>query len=170
MNLELDLPELTDDQIRQQLAETLDACQYETQPFTAAELDAIVRYTRRTLGIPDTFDSFHVDGIRSFRDEFGDTATPGMVRGHFRLIDQWQEALTVLKLDGLPRDAEGDFSPAAVRFLGTELVALQSATRALHAALAEYVLGQDEFGYPYGVLAPCNGYRYVDGMFWTDPA
>lgn len=170
MSLELDLPELTDDQIRQQLADTLDACQHETNPFTAAEIDAIVRYTRGTLGVPDAFDCFHVDGIRAFRKEFGDAAALAMVRGHFRLIDQWQDAYTVLKLDGLPRDATGDFSPAAVRFLGRELVALQDVTRTLHAAVAAYFLGADDNGHPYGALAPCNGYRYTDGLFWLNPA
>lgn len=171
MTINLDtVPESTDEEIRQQIADTLDHCQHGTDPFTTAEVDAIVRYTRDAQGIPDTFEGFTVDSIRDFRDEFGDTAALGMVRGDFRLIDQWQDAYTVLKLDGLPRDNEGAYSPAAARFLGLQLVALQNAGRALHAALAEYVLGKDEYGYPYGSLAPAGGYRQVDGMFWIDPA
>lgn len=165
-----ELPEITGDEIRQQLADQLDHCQRGTDPFTTVEVDAIVRYTRDAQGIPDVFEGFNVDSIRSFRNEYGDTATLGMMRGHFHLIDQWQAAYTVLKLDALPRNDEGDFSPAAARFLGTELVAVQNADRALHSALAEYVLGRDENGYPYGSLAPAGGYRHVDGLFWVDPA
>ena len=146
MTLNLDLTEITDEEIRAQLADQLDHCQHGTQPFTEAELDAITRYARSLQGIPGVFDGLTVDSICNFRDEFGDTAALGMIRGDFRLIDQWQEAYTVLKLDGLPRDDEGEFSPAAVRFLGIELVAVQNAARALHAALAEYVLGRDENG------------------------
>ncbi|MDX2538611.1 hypothetical protein [Streptomyces scabiei] len=164
------LPEITDEEIRQQIADRLDHCQYGTTPFTTAEVDAIVRYARDHQGIPDVFAGLTADSIRNFRDEFGDTAALAMVRGDFRLIGQWQDAYTVLKLDALPRDDEGEFSPAATRFLGRELVDLQNATRALHAALAEYVLGKDENGYPYGALAPSGGYRRVDGMFWVDPA
>jgi len=165
-----ELPEITDEDIRQQFAEQLDVCQHGTDPFTTVELDAIVRYGRGIVGLHDALDYFTADSIRHFRDEFGETASLASLRGHFRLIDQWQEAYTVLKLDGLPRDAEGDFSPAAARFLGRELVAIQDAGRALHAALAEYVLGKDENGYPYGSLAPAGGYRHVDGLFWIDPA
>lgn len=169
MTVNLDLPEITDEEIRQQLADQLAACQHGTTPFTPAELDAITCYARSLQGIPDTFDSFDADSVREFRDEFGDRVH-AMLRGHFRLIGQWQDAYTVLKLDGLPRGDEGGYSTAATRFLGTELVAVQNATRALHAALAEYVLGKDENGYPYGTLAPAGGYRHVDGMFWVDPA
>lgn len=171
MTLNLDtIPESTDEEIRTQLADQLDHCQHGTTPFTEAELNAITRYARSVQGIPDTFDGLDAASVWDFRAEYGNTAAHGMLRGHFRLIGQWQEAYTVLKLDGLPRDAEGDFSPAAVRFLGVELVALQNAARALHAALAEYVLGRDENGYPYGSLAPAGGYRHVDGLFWIDPA
>ncbi|MEV4865629.1 hypothetical protein [Streptomyces ossamyceticus] len=170
MTVNLDLSETTDDEIRQQLADRLDHCQHDTTSFTPAELEAVTRYARSLQGIPDVFAGLTVDSIRDFRDEFGDTAALAMVRGNFRLIGQWQDAYTVLKLDALPRDDEGEFSPAATRFLGRELVDLQNATRALHAALAEYVLGKDENGYPYGALAPSGGYRHVDGMFWIDPA
>jgi hypothetical protein len=165
-----ELPELTDAEILQQLADTLDHCQYETTPFTTAELDAITRYARNTQGIPDAVEGLDADGIHAYSKDVGQADAIGMVRAHFRMLDEWSEAYTVLKLDGLPRDDEGDFSPAAVRFLGRELVAVQNADRALHAALAEYVLGRDENGYPYGSLAPAGGYRHVDGLFWIDPA
>ncbi|WP_327724432.1 hypothetical protein [Streptomyces europaeiscabiei] len=170
MSLNIKTLDPTDEEIRQQLADQLDHCQHGTTPFTPVEVDAIVRYARSLQGIPDVFAGLTADSIRSFRDEFGDPAALAMVRGDFRLIGQWQDAYTVLKLDALPRDDEGAFSPAATRFLGIELVAVQNAGRALHAALAEYVLGKDEFGYPYGALAPAGGYRHVDGMFWVDPA
>jgi hypothetical protein len=173
MTLNLDtVPESTDEEIRQQLGATLDQCQHGTDPFTEAELDAITRYARSTQGIPDSFEGLTADSIRDLGADFPevDTAAHGMLRGHFRLIDQWQDAYTVLKLDNLPRNDEGDRSPAATRFLGLQLVALQNATRTLHAALAEYVLGKDEHGYPYGSLAPSGGYRQVDGLFWIDPA
>jgi hypothetical protein len=166
------VPESTDEEIRTQIADQLDHCQHGTTPFTEAELNAITRYARSVQGIPDTFEGLDATSIRNFGAEFPEvgTAAIGMMRGHFRLIGQWQEAYTVLKLDGLPRGAEGEFSAAAVRFLGRELVDLQNAARALHAALAEYVLGRDENGYPYGSLAPAGGYRHVDGLFWIDPA
>lgn len=173
MTVNLDLPEITDEDIRAQLANQLGACQHGNQPFTPAELETITRYGRAIIGVRDALDYFTADSIRHFRDEFGELGETGahaMLRGHFRLLDQWSEAYTVLKLDGLPRDDEGAFSPAATRFLGRELVDLQNAGRALHAALAEYVLGKDENGYPYGSLAPAGGYRHVDGMFWVDPA
>ncbi|NGO43790.1 hypothetical protein [Streptomyces ureilyticus] len=165
-----ELPELTDEEILQQIADTLDHCQYGADPFTAVELDAIVRYTRDNQGIPDAVSGLDADGIYAYSKEFGQADAVGMVRAHFRMLSEWSEAYTVLKLDGLPRDDEGDFSPAAVRFLGLELVAVQNAGRALHSALAEHCLGKDENGYPYGSLAPAGGYRHVDGMFWVDPA
>lgn len=165
-----ELPELTDEEIRQQLATQLDHCQYETDPFTAVELDAITRYARHIQGIPDAVEGLDADGIHSFSAEFGQADAVNMVRAHFRMLGEWSDAYTVLKLDGLPRNDEGDFSPAAVRFLGGELVAVENAARALHSALAEHCLGKDEFGYPCGSLAPAGGYRHVDGMFWVDPA
>lgn len=165
MTVNLDLPEITDDEIRQQLADRLDHCQHGTTPFTPAELEAITRYARSIESFPDVLDSLDADCIRNFGEHAHD-----VIRHNFRMLGDWSDAYTVLKLDALPRDDEGGYSPAATRFLGVELVAVQNAGRALHAALAEYVLGKDENGYPYGSLAPAGGYRHVDGMFWVDPA
>jgi hypothetical protein len=169
MNLNIDLPDLTDDQIRQQLADHIDACQFETEPLTEAEADVIIDYARSIQGFPCTFDGLDADGIRSYSEEFGQAEALNMIRAHFPLLDRWQEQIAKLR-EALPRNADGDFSTAAARFVGYELVSAEDAARSVHAAVVAYFLGKDEYGYPYGGLRPCEGFRYVDGMFWVDPS
>jgi hypothetical protein len=168
MNLNIDLPDITDDQIRQQLADRIDACQFETDPLTEAETAAIIDYTRSVQGFPCTFEGVDAYDICSF-EKLGRTTVLNVIRSYFHLLDEWDQRITSLK-EALPRNTDDDFSTAAARFIGYELTEMENAARSIHAAVAAYFLGEDEHGLLYGGLRPCEGFRYVDGMFWVTPS
>jgi hypothetical protein len=92
-------------------ADQIEACQFETEPFTVSELDAINRYHGQAEGIPDCFVDFDADGIREFGANYLDA--------HINYLHDWKQHIDEL-YDTLRRIGGDDLNTAAARFIWQE--------------------------------------------------
>ncbi|WP_431959330.1 hypothetical protein [Actinacidiphila sp. bgisy160] len=88
-----------------------------TDPFTAAELEAIHRYREFVADMPDdTFEGFDADRILSDVAEHGASVALANVEGFTNHLNGWWGAISMLK-DALSIGADG-YSTAAHRYVG----------------------------------------------------
>lgn len=95
--------------------------EFETEPFTVAELDAIARYRGETAGIPDSFDAFDLEHVHWHVSEFGRPQTFAMLQAHACFLNSWYLAVDAALGDLLTCTEEAStYSTAAARFLTAE--------------------------------------------------
>ncbi|MFJ2225576.1 hypothetical protein ACIOFY_36740 [Streptomyces anulatus] len=95
--------------------------EFETAPFTAAELNAIMRYREATAGVPDCFDCFDLKHVHWHVSEFGRPQTAAMLRSQAELLNTWYLAIDSALGGLLTCTAEASrYSTAAARFLRQE--------------------------------------------------
>jgi len=93
-----------------------------------------------------------------------------MIRSYFGMLGTWREAIETLRDDLLPlrKDSVRDLSTAGHRYVGAELVSWHRAREGWRAGAIEYLLGRDQYDYPFDTARLVDGYRYDDGVFWVN--
>jgi len=147
----------------------IDICEFETEPFTQSEHDAIRRYDQRIDGMPDCFDLSADAGVPPFPEEFTQDDKAGDIKAHFGMLGEWREAITALAEELAEAHTGPGLSGAATRYVGNELLRWRQALEGLRRGTVELFLGRDEYGYAFDHFAPRpEGWRHADGIYWIN--
>ncbi|MEU9495872.1 hypothetical protein AB0D73_29345 [Streptomyces sp. NPDC048215] len=116
--------------------------EFDTAPFTVAELDAIHRYRAATAGIPDSFDGFDLEHLHWHVSEFGAARTRQMLRSQATTLNAWYLAVDAALGDLLTCTTEATrYSTAAGRFLRQESAAYHRARQDFEHTVTVWSLG-----------------------------
>ncbi|MFN1193343.1 hypothetical protein ACK03K_34330 [[Kitasatospora] papulosa] len=116
--------------------------EFDTSPFTAAELAAILRYREATSGISDSFDCFDLEHVHWHVSEYGSTRTAQMLRSQATALNEWYLAVDAALGDLLTCTAEASFySTAASRFLQQESAAYHRVRQDFEHTVTVWTLG-----------------------------
>ncbi|MFJ5143016.1 hypothetical protein [Streptomyces sp. NPDC088707] len=123
--------------------DTLSHHEYDTEPFTAGELAAILNYRKAIEGFEDTFSETEAQDFTTV-GVFGTAAVQDHLSDLANCLNSWFEALDAALAEMLTCTAEVTrYSTAASRFLKAETQTYHESRQRFEHAVTVFLLGRD---------------------------
>ncbi|PRH81082.1 hypothetical protein C6N75_00620 [Streptomyces solincola] len=124
--------------------DTLSHHEFDTEPFTASELTAIMGYRKAIEGIPDAIMETTAAEMGAAATAFGPAAAKSLLTDHGDALNTWFLALDQALAELLTCTTESTrYSTAAGRFLTAEAAAYHRARQHFEHTTTVFLLGRD---------------------------
>ncbi|MER7937900.1 MULTISPECIES: hypothetical protein [unclassified Streptomyces] len=123
--------------------DTLTQFEYETEPFTAVELEAIFDFRKATEGFRDSLEPYEPKELVALGAAYGAKGVQSLISDHANCLNSWYLALDTLLASLLTCTAESThYSTAAGRYLKAEASAYHHARQTFEHAVTVFLLGR----------------------------